>query len=110
MEKQKVDLFLAANAEKFQPETLLIVEKKLEQMDDDKFLSLQATEFRNPTLILVIAILLGWDRFFLDDVGMGVLKLVTCQGLGIWWIVDILSAKKRAQEYNMKKFETLTLL
>jgi|TARA_B100002003_G_scaffold243433_1_gene267862 hypothetical protein len=43
-------------------------------------------------LALVLSVLLGWlgvDRFYAGYVLLGVLKLVTLGGLGVWWLIDI---------------------
>jgi TM2 domain-containing membrane protein YozV len=32
---------------------------------------------------------LGIDRFYVGHIGLGVLKLITCGGFGIWALIDI---------------------
>jgi hypothetical protein len=110
MEQQKVDMFVGLNNENFTPQDLMTIKQKLEQMDDSKFFMIQGTTFQKPTTILLIAILLGWERFWLDDIGLGILKIITFYGCLIWWIVDIFTAKDRAQKYNFKKFTQVSLL
>ena len=97
-------MFVGMNIEKFNLQDIIIIREKLEKMDDDKFIILQGTEFQQPSTIFLISVLVGWDRFWLDDIGLAILKLVTLNGCMIWWVFDIISAKKRAKAYNLKKF------
>ena len=108
MEKAKIDMFIGMNSENFEPQDLMAIRDKLEKIDDAKFLVIQGAEFQKPSTIFLIALLLGWERFWLDDMALGILKIVTCYGCFIWWIVDVFSAKERAKKYNFKKFVQLS--
>ena len=51
----------------------------------------------------VILALFMYDRIWLGDVGLGILKLITLGACGIWALVDLFTAGSRADDYNRNK-------
>ena len=107
MEQNKIDMFTATMSNKFPSEKLMLMRNQLEKVDDNKFMVIQSLEYKDPTTILIVSILigsLGIDRFMLGQTGMGIGKLLTCGGGGIWTIIDWFTIKKATQELNFQKF------
>jgi TM2 domain-containing membrane protein YozV len=60
--------------------------------------------------VLILSVILGYwgvDRFYISDMGMGLLKLFTFGGCGILWLIDIFVIRGRADEYNRNKAEEI---
>ncbi len=105
IDRSKVDYFIAANASKFEPGVIMEVRDHVAAMNDDQFTIIQATaNLREPWLIFAVAVFLGWDRFFLDDIALGILKVITFGGLGIWWFIDLFTVMGRTRRFNYRRF------
>ena len=99
--------FVINNAKKFKPADFAQISELLQQMTDRELEMVSYADYRDPTLMVILAVTvggLGVDRFLLDDVGLGVLKLITGGGLGIWWLVDIFTVDGRTKNYNLRVF------
>ena len=61
---------------------------------------------RDRTVLLLVSIFVGSfgvDRFLLNDIGLGVLKLLTGGLCGILWLLDIFLIMGRTDDYNRRK-------
>lgn len=104
MEKSSIDLWLTANAKYFDASAIPMIRKKLENANDDTLTALQTVDLKDPTVLLIISVLLGTlgvDRFMLGDIGMGILKLLTAGLCGILTIIDWFTVMKKTKEKNL---------
>lgn len=107
MDSQKVEIFLNTNSSKFKPEHLAQIKSILDGSDDNKYQLLLSLDLKEPSTMLIISLLgggLGIDRFMLGDTGLGIAKLLTLGGCGIWALIDLFSVQDRTRDYNFQLF------
>lgn len=105
MEESKIDMFFMTYGSYFESHQVSQLQQRLKSLDNSKFQVLQSLSLKNPTTILIVSILaggLGIDRILIGDVGLGIIKLITCGGLGVWTIVDwfLIMGETRKKNYE----------
>lgn len=101
-------MFIMANGKYFESHHVMSIRDRLLTLDDSKWGLIQTLQFKEPTTSLIVSILagnLGIDRFMIGDTGLGVGKLLTCGGLGIWAIIDWFMIMGATREKNMLKLQ-----
>lgn len=104
-----MDMFILTNGKFFESHQVPIVRDKLLQLDESRWSTIQTLQFKDPTISLIVSLLggnLGIDRFLIGDTGLGIGKLLTCGGFGIWAIIDWFMIMGATREKNMAKLQT----
>jgi len=104
----KADLYLMTNAKYFQGHHINYIRERLLSIDDSKWPLIFAAEFKDPSNIQLVSLFAGaWgiDRFMIGDTGVGVGKLLTCGGFGIWTIIDWFAIQDATKQKNMEKLQ-----
>lgn len=113
MESSKIDMYLLTNAKMFPAEKIPMLRQMLEKADDNKMIMLQTVSLKDPTTLIIVSLLagnLGVDRFMLGETGLGIAKLLTCGGAGIWTIVDWFSIMNKTRDLNFSKIAEVLMI
>ena len=105
--------FLLENQRKFNTVDFMTIKQQLDKMSDKQLYILNSVDFKDPTIALVLSVVVGgWgiDRFYIGDTGLGVLKLITAGGLGVWWLVDLFVISGKTKKNNVKEFQETLML
>lgn len=104
MDSQAINRITLLLGNKIPPSNIPLLSNMLAESNlTEQDMAVISTQMKDPVVSLILSILtggLGIDRFYVGDVGMGVLKLITCGGLGIWTIVDIFFIMDRTRAKN----------
>jgi hypothetical protein len=108
MDAAKVDLFIMTHAKSFETHQLSFLREKLLALDDSQWIILQSLNIKDPMLSLIVSIVgghFGIDRFLIGDIGLGIGKLITCGGLGIWTVIDWFLIMDATRSKNFEKLQ-----
>ena len=110
MDAEKINLFIATKGENFPTESYGYIRERLEQVSPTNEMAIMATSYTNPILAIVLSVLVGEfgvDRFIIGDIGLGIGKLLTGGGCGIWWLIDLFLIMDATKKKNLEKFMTI---
>lgn len=107
MESEKVNHMLMMLSSKIPAGSIPSVRTRLENTDisESEILALQS-QMKDPLLSILLSIFigtLGVDRFYIGDVGLGIGKLLTGGGCGIWWLIDIFLIVDATKQKNLEQ-------
>jgi len=79
------------------------------ELDDSKkmiFQSQYSSDKKDRGTATILAIFM-YDRIWLGDIGLGIVKLLTLGLCGLWTLIDLFTAGSRCDEYNRRKAQEI---
>jgi TM2 domain-containing membrane protein YozV len=86
--------------------------KDLDQNQKMLFQSQLNSSMKDRNTVLLLSVLLGTmgvDRFYIGDMGMGLLKLFTFGLCGVLWLIDIFTIRGKVDDANRMKANEILL-
>lgn len=105
--------FLAANMDKFPADYLPNLRHRLGGLSHQQSNIVLSTNLKSPIVALVISLFFGGfgaDRFYIGQVGLGILKLITLGGLGVWSLVDWFLIMSATRTVNVETINTSLII
>lgn len=105
-QKNFADSYIMINANKFNENQIFTVKEKLAKLPVDRQTMVQSMSLKDPIVALLISFFVGCfgiDRFYVGNIVLGILKLLTLGGLGIWALVDLFLIMRAARTTNFNK-------
>ena len=99
--------FLIERCDNFPRESIRDIKREIEPLDDTELEELILTDYKKVNKALFLSAFLGMfglDRLYIGDKKLGIVKLLTLGGLGIWWIVDFFHIAERTKEKNLETY------
>ncbi|MBQ9215475.1 MAG: TM2 domain-containing protein [Prevotella sp.] len=105
MEQSQTNQLIMMYSSKLSPEYIPTIRERIMGMEYSTAMA-AFSDIKDPTISIILSILLGElgiDRFYIGDIGLGVGKLLTGGGCGIWWIIDLFLIMEATRKKNSEK-------
>ena len=101
-----VQNYLMANAKNLPEVSIEEIRAKLSSLSQEEFNRVQIVSLKDTFVVFLLSLFLGCygiDRFMLEQIGLGILKLLTGGGCGIWWLIDLFLIMEETKKTNYEK-------
>jgi len=109
MDAEKINLFIATKGDNFPAESIPMIKERLANLSSENEMAAMATDYTSPVLAIILSACFGEfgvDRFIIGDIGLGIGKLLTGGGCGVWWLIDLFLIMGATKKKNLEKFLT----
>jgi TM2 domain-containing membrane protein YozV len=113
MDLNQINQLLIMHGDKLPAVNVEMIKMQLLNKTDYPSVSMAFSQLKDPTVALILSILTGgWgvDRFYIGDIGLGVGKLLTGGGCGVWWIIDMILIMDATKKKNLEQLNSMLSL